>query len=69
VAVTPPSLRTSLPVANPASGAADGERLRPRRTDRGQERRGATGKVRLRFEAKVTNFSDLAEWDYTVDYD
>jgi replicative DNA helicase len=32
-------------------------------------RHGSTGKVRLRFEAKITKFSDLAEGDYAADYD
>ena len=34
-----------------------------------KQRHGATGKVRLRFEAKITKFSDLAEGDYAADYD
>ena len=29
-----------------------------------KQRHGATGKVRLRFEPKITRFSDLAEADY-----
>jgi len=35
----------------------------------GKQRHGSTGKVRLRFEAKITKFSDLAEGDYAADYD
>ena len=35
-----------------------------------KQRHGATGKVRLRFEPKVTRFSDLAEGEYqTSDYE
>jgi replicative DNA helicase len=34
-----------------------------------KQRHGATGKVRLRFEPKITKFSDLAEGDYAADYD
>ena len=35
-----------------------------------KQRHGATGKVRLRFEPKITKFSDLAEGEYTAhDYD
>jgi replicative DNA helicase len=34
-----------------------------------KQRHGATGKVRLRFEAKITKFSDLAEGEYGADYD
>jgi len=34
-----------------------------------KQRHGSTGKVRLRFEAKITKFSDLAEGDYSADYD
>jgi replicative DNA helicase len=34
-----------------------------------KQRHGATGKVRLRFEPKVTRFSDLAEGDYGSDRD
>ena len=34
-----------------------------------KQRHGATGKVRLRFEPKITRFSDLAEGDYGSDYD
>jgi replicative DNA helicase len=34
-----------------------------------KQRHGATGKVRLRFEAKITKFSDLAEGDYAAAYD
>jgi len=34
-----------------------------------KQRHGSTGKVRLRFEAKITKFSDLAEGDYAADYD
>jgi replicative DNA helicase len=29
-----------------------------------KQRHGATGKVRLRFEPKITRFTDLAEGDY-----
>jgi replicative DNA helicase len=29
-----------------------------------KQRHGATGKVRLRFEPKITKFSDLAEGEY-----
>ena len=29
-----------------------------------KQRHGATGKVRLRFEPKITRFTDLAEADY-----
>jgi len=32
-----------------------------------KQRHGATGKVRLRFEPKITRFSDLAEGDYGSD--
>ena len=32
-----------------------------------KQRHGATGKVRLRFEPKITRFSDLAEGDYGAD--
>jgi replicative DNA helicase len=35
----------------------------------GKQRHGATGKVRLRFEPKITKFSDLAEGDYQGGYD
>jgi replicative DNA helicase len=36
----------------------------------GKQRHGATGKVRLRFEPKITKFSDLAEGEYAAsDYD
>ena len=35
----------------------------------GKQRHGATGKVRLRFEPKITRFSDLADGDYGSDYD
>ena len=34
-----------------------------------KQRHGATGKVRLRFEPKITRFSDLAEGDYPGGYD
>ena len=34
-----------------------------------KQRHGATGKVRLRFEPKVTRFSDLAKGDYGSDFD
>jgi replicative DNA helicase len=34
-----------------------------------KQRHGATGKVRLRFEPKITRFSDLAEGDYPSGYD
>lgn len=34
-----------------------------------KQRHGATGKVRLRFEPRITRFSDLAEGDYSSDYD
>jgi replicative DNA helicase len=35
-----------------------------------KQRHGATGKVRLRFEPKITRFSDLAEGEYQgSDYD
>jgi replicative DNA helicase len=34
-----------------------------------KQRHGSTGKVRLRFEPKITKFSDLAEGDYAADYD
>ena len=34
-----------------------------------KQRHGATGKVRLRFEPKITRFTDLAEEDYGSDYD
>jgi replicative DNA helicase len=34
-----------------------------------KQRHGATGKVRLRFEPKITKFSDLAEGQYAADYD
>ena len=36
-----------------------------------KQRHGATGKVRLRFEPKITRFSDLAEGEYQggQDYD
>ncbi|MBN9505550.1 MAG: replicative DNA helicase [Altererythrobacter sp.] len=34
-----------------------------------KQRHGSTGKVRLRFEAKITRFSDLAEGDYPAGYD
>jgi replicative DNA helicase len=30
-----------------------------------KQRHGSTGKVRLRFEPKITKFSDLAEGDYS----
>ncbi len=33
-----------------------------------KQRHGATGKVRLRFEPKITKFSDLAEGDYDSGY-
>jgi len=29
-----------------------------------KQRHGATGKVRMKFDAKITKFSDLAEGDY-----
>ena len=32
-----------------------------------KQRHGSTGKVRLRFEAKITKFSDLAEGAYSSD--
>ena len=35
----------------------------------GKQRHGATGKVRLRFEPKITRFSDLAEEDRHAGYD
>ena len=35
----------------------------------GKQRHGATGKVRLRFEPKITKFSDLAEGEYQGGYD
>ena len=35
----------------------------------GKQRHGATGKVRLRFEPKITKFSDLAEGEYQSAYD
>ena len=31
-----------------------------------KQRHGATGKVRLRFEPKITKFSDLAQGEYPV---
>ncbi len=34
-----------------------------------KQRHGATGKVRLRFEPKITRFSDLAEGDYPGGYE
>jgi replicative DNA helicase len=34
-----------------------------------KQRHGSTGKVRLRFEPKITKFSDLADGDYAGDYD
>jgi replicative DNA helicase len=34
-----------------------------------KQRHGSTGKVRLRFEPRITRFSDLAEDDYSSDYD
>ena len=34
-----------------------------------KQRHGATGKVRLRFEPKITKFSDLAQGDYQSGYD
>lgn len=34
-----------------------------------KQRHGATGKVRLRFESRITRFSDLAEGDAPGDYD
>ena len=34
-----------------------------------KQRHGATGKVRLRFEPKITKFSDLAEGEYGADWD
>ncbi|WP_082125042.1 replicative DNA helicase [Aurantiacibacter luteus] len=34
-----------------------------------KQRHGSTGKVRLRFEPKITKFSDLAEGDYGGDWD
>ena len=34
-----------------------------------KQRHGATGKVRLRFEARITRFSDLAEDALTQAYD
>ncbi len=34
-----------------------------------KQRHGSTGKVRMRFEARITKFSDLAEGDYGNDYD
>ncbi|AKH42761.1 replicative DNA helicase [Altererythrobacter atlanticus] len=34
-----------------------------------KQRHGSTGRVRLRFEARITRFSDLAEGDYGGDYD
>ncbi len=34
-----------------------------------KQRHGATGKVRLRFEPKITKFSDLAERDYGSSYE
>jgi replicative DNA helicase len=34
-----------------------------------KQRHGSTGKVRLRFEPKITRFSDLAEGDYQGGYD
>ena len=34
-----------------------------------KQRHGATGKVRLRFEPKITRFSDLAEDDYKSNYE
>jgi replicative DNA helicase len=35
----------------------------------GKQRHGATGKVRLRFEPKITKFSDLAEGEYQSAYE
>jgi replicative DNA helicase len=35
----------------------------------GKQRHGATGKVRLRFEPKITKFSDLAQGEYQGGYD
>ena len=32
----------------------------------GKQRHGATGKVRLRFEPKITKFSDLAPGEYPI---
>ena len=34
-----------------------------------KQRHGATGKVRLRFEPKITKFSDLAQGEYQGGYD
>ncbi len=34
-----------------------------------KQRHGATGKVRLKFEPRITKFSDLAEGDYNSSYD
>ncbi len=34
-----------------------------------KQRHGSTGKVRLRFEPRITRFSDLAEDDYNSDYE
>jgi replicative DNA helicase len=34
-----------------------------------KQRHGATGKVRLRFEPKITKFSDLAQGEYPGGFD
>ncbi|MEP6392387.1 MAG: DnaB-like helicase C-terminal domain-containing protein, partial [Alteripontixanthobacter sp.] len=34
-----------------------------------KQRHGSTGKVRMRFEPKITRFSDLAEEDRHASYD
>jgi len=34
-----------------------------------KQRHGSTGRVRMRFEARITKFSDLAEGDYSYEYD
>ncbi|AKM10903.1 replicative DNA helicase [Croceicoccus naphthovorans] len=34
-----------------------------------KQRHGSTGRVRMRFESRITKFSDLAEGDYNYEYD
>jgi replicative DNA helicase len=34
-----------------------------------KQRHGSTGSARLRFEPKITKFSDLADGDYAGDYE
>ena len=39
-------------------------RLRPRRVIVAKQRHGATGKVRLKFDSRITKFSDSADEGY-----